>query len=70
MATYKELQTFVKEKHGFTVKTCWIADMKKICGLSDRVASNRISLDSKKTPCPQAKKEAIREAFRHFKMIE
>lgn len=70
MATYKEIQTFVKEKHGFTVKTCWIADMKEICCLTKKVAPNRISLDSKTNPCPEAKKEAIREAFRYFKMFK
>ena len=70
MASYKEIQTFVKEKYGFSVKTCWIADMKEICGLSKGVAPNRISLDSKINPCPESKKEGILEAFEHFKMFE
>ena len=70
MATYKEIQAFVREKYGFTVKTCWIADMKKICGLSDRVAPNRISLTEKTNPCPHEKRAAIMDAFSFFKMIK
>jgi len=69
MANYKEIQIFVKKKHGFSVKTCWIADMKDICDLSKGVAPNRISLDSKTNPCPETKKEAILEAFRYFNII-
>lgn len=70
MATYKEIQEHIKSKHGFTVKTCWIADMKEICGLPKRIAPNRISQDSKVQPCPEDKKIVIIEAFKHFNMIE
>ena len=34
MATYKEIQAYVKEKYGFQPKTCWIAHMKEVCGIS------------------------------------
>ena len=33
MATYKQIQDGVKKNYGFTVKTCWIADVKEMCGL-------------------------------------
>lgn len=32
MATYKEIQQYVKLKYGFTPKTCWIAHMKEMYG--------------------------------------
>lgn len=69
MATYKEIQTYVKERHGFAIKTCWIANMKEICGLPVRVAPNRHSLDSRVHPCPADKQEIIKEAFQHFGMM-
>ena len=70
MATYKQIQGYVKDKYGYTVKSCWIADMKEICGLPKRVSHRRISLDSKVAPCPENKKEAILDAFSHFTMID
>lgn len=69
MATYKEIQSYVKEKYAVSVKTCWIADMKENHGLKKRIAPNRISMDSKTNPCPDDKKEMITDAFKHFKMI-
>lgn len=69
MATYKEIQNFVNEKHGVFIKTCWIAHVKDICGLNPRIANNRISYSERKFPCPQDKINIIKDAFRHFKMI-
>ena len=69
MATYKEIQGYIKDKYGFTVKTCWIADMKEQCSIPMRVAPNRIDPNSRVKPCPEEKKQAIIEAFRHFDMI-
>ena len=69
MATYKEIQTYVRENHSITIKTCWIADMKEKCGLPKKIAPNRISKDSKVYPCPVDKEEIIKEAFKHFEMI-
>lgn len=68
MATYKEIQTYVKEKYGFLPKTCWIAHMKEVCGLPVKVAPNRYSLDKREKPCPPEKQYAIRDAFQHFDM--
>lgn len=70
MATYKEIQEFVKKKYGQSVKTCWIADMKENCGLPKRVANNRLNSYSKVNPCPEDKKLLIKEAFLHFEMIK
>ena len=41
MATYKEIQDWVREEHGFSIKSCWIAHMKEQCGLPLRSAPNR-----------------------------
>jgi hypothetical protein len=47
MLTYKELQTMHKKEFGKTLKSCWIADVKRELGLIKRIAHNRI--DSKKS---------------------
>ena len=49
--TYKEIQSAYKSKYGKTVKTCWIADIKRKHGATNRAAHNRIS-DDPKYPCP------------------
>jgi hypothetical protein len=68
MATYKEIQGWVKEKYGFDPKTYWIAHMKEICGIPTRKAPNRI-LGIRTNPCPEEKQKAIKSAFVFFKMI-
>lgn len=29
MATYKQIQEYIKQKHGYIPKSCWIAHMKE-----------------------------------------
>ncbi len=70
MATYREIQKWVKDKHNFTPKTCWIAHVKEICGLNPKKAYNREDADVRKHPCPDDKQPIIKEAFRHFRMIK
>jgi hypothetical protein len=49
MATYEQIQDYVRKKYGFIPKTCWIAHVKEMCGLQMRKASkHRIS-----TPLPK-----------------
>ena len=69
MATYKEIQKHIKEKYGFTVKGCWIADIKDEFGLITRNSSNRKGVQ-RLHPCPQNKKSYIIEALQYFKMIK
>jgi hypothetical protein len=69
MATYKQIQDYVKKRHGCTVKTCWIAHVKELNGLELRTAPNRISGDKRKNPCPASKRPLIEEAMRHYGMI-
>lgn len=66
-ATYSEIQEFVKKKHGKTVKTCWIAHAKEICGLNPKRSHKRMG--KRVYPCPDEKLIWIKEAFKHFKMI-
>jgi hypothetical protein len=69
MATYEEIQQYVKANYGFKPKTCWIADVKEQCGIQRREAWNRQGLE-RTNPCPVTKIECIKDAFRHFGMIE
>ncbi|MGH4121713.1 MAG: hypothetical protein ACREV6_02050 [Clostridium sp.] len=69
MATYKQIQKYVKETHGFIPKTCWIAHMKEVLGLESKVAFNRINIDKRTNPRPEDKQKYIGEAFRHFNMV-
>jgi len=69
MATYKQIQDYVKEKRGFTVKSCWIADVKEQCGLNPKVSPNRISSTCRQNPCPPEKVEAIKEALKNYNII-
>jgi len=69
MATYKQIQEYVKNTYGYTPKTCWIAHMKEICGLNPKVSYNRYSLKSRTNPCPPERQDDLRNTFKHFKMI-
>lgn len=66
MATYKQIQEWVKNAYGFTPKTCWIAHVKSENGKTSRVAPNRIDPGARKHPCPSNKRAVIEQALRHF----
>lgn len=68
MATYKDIQKYVKENHDIVVQTCWIAHMKEKCGLQKRTAPNRIDDEKRVKPCPDKYESYILEAFKHFGM--
>lgn len=69
MATYKQIQDFVKSKYNYTVKTCWIADIKNLYGLTKRQSPNRIDSVKRKYPCPEKSVEHIKDAFRYYQTI-
>jgi len=69
MATYRDIQSWVKKKHGFEPKTCWVADVKASFGLTARQAPNRINPGRRQIPCPLEKRPAIEEALRYFGMV-
>jgi hypothetical protein len=68
MAKYQEIQEYIKNKYGYTVKTCWIAHVKELCGLPLNDAPKRIS-NARTNPCPYDKVDSIRQAFKYFGMI-
>ena len=68
MATYQEIQEWVKKRYSFTPKTCWIADVKEQCGLQMRVSPNRKE-KKRLHPCPKNHVEHLKNAFRYFNMI-
>ncbi|AOS84973.1 hypothetical protein BIU88_02400 [Chlorobaculum limnaeum] len=67
--TYSDIQKWIRENHGFVPKSCWIAHVKELHGLNPRIAGNRILKDARAVPCPENKRGAIEDAFRHFGMI-
>jgi len=69
MATYKEIQNYIKEKYNSSIKTCWIADMKEKNGIYTKPAPNRISKSERIYPCPDSHQDKIKDAFVHFGMV-
>lgn len=69
MATYNQIQQWIKSNHGFTVKTCWIAHAKEIYGLPVKQSCNRYDPDKRTNPCPAEKLVYIKKAFEHFGML-
>jgi len=69
MATYKQIQVWVKKNYGFAPETCWIADVKSQSGLAMRKAPNRKGMERVK-PCTPEKAEYIRAALHHFGMTK
>ena len=68
MASYAEIQRWVKQQHGWVPKTCWIAHVKALNGLPVRTAWNRRGA-GRVVPCPDGKRPAIEAAFQHFGML-
>ena len=68
MATYKEIQDWVRQQYDGVPKTCWIAHCKELAGLPRQDAWNRQG-STRKVPCPLEKLEPIFAAFQHFKML-
>jgi len=49
--TYAKIQELYRRDFNKTIKTCWIADVKRQLGLTKRKAFNRINKNSVKYPC-------------------
>ncbi|WP_175887269.1 hypothetical protein [Burkholderia contaminans] len=62
MATYKDIQIYVKQRHGVVVQTCWVAHVKQLNGLPLR----RTRTAERVKPCPPQWRAPIEEAMRHF----
>jgi hypothetical protein len=63
MATYFQIIEYVKNKYGYSLKTCWIADVKAQMGLTTRQAHNRLDKNQRTNPCPANKIAHIKEAI-------
>lgn len=70
-ATYEEIKEYVLEHTGLKVSSLYIAQVKQKCGIIERINYNPPkSENSRQSKCPPEKEAAIREALRHFRMIE
>ncbi len=68
MATYKEISNWIKQKYSFTPKNCWIAHCKELYGLPHKASPRRYS-EQRVYPCPEDKREIIKEAFEDLGML-
>ena len=68
MATYKQIQEWVRQQYGWTPESCWIAHCKELRSLARRDAPNRRGAE-RRVPCPRHKQDPIFRAFRHFMML-
>lgn len=67
MATYKQIQDYVKMNCGYVPKTCWIAHVRELNGLAPRQAPNRHEPDKRVYPCPNDKRPDIERALTHYR---
>ncbi len=67
MATYKEIQDWVKKHYGFVPKDCWIAHCKEINNIPVNKSPRRKG--ERLVPWPENKQPAIKAAFQHFEML-
>jgi hypothetical protein len=68
-ATYAKIAECVKRQYGFVPKTCWIAHVKELNGLSPRTAHNRANAKVRHVPCPPDKRDSIERCLRRLGMI-
>lgn len=68
-ATYKEIKAYIKEKHGMTVSSLNIAQIKDKCGFEKRENHNK-GADGHRVPnCTLEKEKIILDAFKHFRLV-
>lgn len=68
MATYKQIQAWVKANFSFVPKTCWIAHAKELSGIPVNRSIQRQG--QRKVPCLPNKLVPIQSAFKHFGMLD
>lgn len=69
-ASYEEIKFFILEKYELKVSHLNIAQIKRKCGIIERLNYNLPKTDNPKVPnCTPEKEAAIMDAFRHFKLI-
>lgn len=69
--TYKMIQEYVEKKYGFKVHTAYIAEVKRFLGLTMYDAPNAVEELKQPRKHPTAEKvEAIKDALKHFNIVE
>ena len=69
-ATYGQIKEWVLEQTGLKVSSLYIAQVKQKCGIIERDNYNKPKSENARQPhCPPEKEKAIRDALRHFGMI-
>lgn len=69
-ATYSKIKEYVKEKYGVNVHTSYIAQVKRMCGLDMGENYNKSKKENPEVKqCPQEKVEYIKDALKHFGLI-
>ena len=70
-ATYQEIKDYVLEHSGLKASSLYIAQVKQACGIIERENYNKPKSEDPKQPqCPPDKEKAIKDALKHFGMIE
>ena len=69
-ATYQKIKEYVKDKYGVNVHTSYIAQVKRMCGLDMGENYNKSKKENPEVKqCPQEKVEYIKDALKHFGLI-
>ena len=69
-ATYEEIKAYVKEQTGLSVSSLYMAQVKRKCGIIEKVNHNQPkSEDSRHPNCPPEKEKTIKATLKYFKMI-
>lgn len=66
--TYEKAQRIYKKRHGKTVKSCWIADIKRKHGMTKHQSWNRIG-PKPKYPCPDDVFPKLEKILKELRMI-
>jgi len=65
--TYREIQKYYRNKYNTTIKSCWIADVKRELGLPTRRAHNRKNEGFVIYPCPKGEvKKRIKSIIKNL----
>ena len=69
-ATYQKTKDYVNDKYGVNVHTSYIAQVKRMCGLDMGENYNKSKKENPEVKqCPQEKVEYIKDALKHFGLI-
>ena len=70
-ASYTQIKEYIQKKYGVNVKSLYIAQVKRKCGIIERESYNFPKTEENRVPqCPPEKEKIIMEALRYFQMIE